>query len=186
MRDELLDLLVKEQLLLTLLEDVHIWVTERKPKSSQEAGELADNYLQARSSIDCEKVETPQKDETPRKDETPLKDVTPQKDETPGRNEKLPSTRCPKCGLYGHPRQDITLSKTTGRDVSKCYLCNEKGHLAYQCPQRTSLYCEERTCTDTVTKHKSLKHGLINGAPCDVPGHRNHTEHGSFRSPHSR
>ena len=28
-----------------LLEDVRIWVTERKPKSSREAGELVENYV---------------------------------------------------------------------------------------------------------------------------------------------
>ena len=46
--NELLDLIVKEQLLNCLPEDVRVWVRKRKPKSSCEAGELAEDFLQAR------------------------------------------------------------------------------------------------------------------------------------------
>ena len=41
-------MMVKEQLLNILPEDVQLWVYERKPKTSAEAGELAENYMQAR------------------------------------------------------------------------------------------------------------------------------------------
>ena len=41
--------MVKEQLLTTLPEDVRVWVTERKPRTAAEAGQLAEDYLQARS-----------------------------------------------------------------------------------------------------------------------------------------
>ena len=37
-----------EQLVSTLPENVRIWVKERKPKTSIEAGQLADDYTQAR------------------------------------------------------------------------------------------------------------------------------------------
>ena len=37
-----------EQLVSTLPENVCIWVKERKPKTSIEAGQLADDYTQAR------------------------------------------------------------------------------------------------------------------------------------------
>ena len=46
--DELLDAIVKEQLVDTLPQALKVWVTEREPSSSKEAGELADSYLQAR------------------------------------------------------------------------------------------------------------------------------------------
>ena len=47
--DEIRDLMVMEQLLQTLLSEIKVWVTERKPKTSTEAAELmADNYLCAR------------------------------------------------------------------------------------------------------------------------------------------
>ena len=48
------DLLVKEQLLNCLPEDALVWVRERKPKTSVEAGELAEDYLQAREAQDGE------------------------------------------------------------------------------------------------------------------------------------
>ena len=43
--EELLDTIVKEQLVDTLPQALQVWVCER---SSKEAGELADSYLQAR------------------------------------------------------------------------------------------------------------------------------------------
>ena len=46
--DELLDAVVKEQLVDTLPQALKVWVSEREPSSSKEAGELADSYLQAR------------------------------------------------------------------------------------------------------------------------------------------
>ena len=47
-REELKDLIVLEQLVSILPENVRIWVKERKPKTSAEAGQLADDYAQAR------------------------------------------------------------------------------------------------------------------------------------------
>ena len=80
---ELLDLMIKEQLLRMLPEDVRIWVNERKPKNSQEAGELAENYLQARSTTEPKRSQ---------------------------KAEKLPTTKCPKCGLHGHWARDCPLN----------------------------------------------------------------------------
>ena len=47
--DAVKDAVVKEQFMAALPEDVRVWVTERKPKTSAEAGQLAEDYLQARS-----------------------------------------------------------------------------------------------------------------------------------------
>ena len=44
---QLLDLIVREQLLNSLQDDARVWVRERKAKTSEEAGELAENFLQA-------------------------------------------------------------------------------------------------------------------------------------------
>ena len=46
--DKLKDAIVLEQLVNTLLLNVQVWVRERKPKTSEEAGQLADDYLQVR------------------------------------------------------------------------------------------------------------------------------------------
>ena len=43
-----IDVIVVEQLLATLPEEMRIWVRERKPTLSAQAGQLAEDYLQAR------------------------------------------------------------------------------------------------------------------------------------------
>ena len=45
---EVRDLMVREQLLNALPRDQKIWVSERKPKTSTEAADMADNYVRAR------------------------------------------------------------------------------------------------------------------------------------------
>ena len=46
--NDVFDMMVREQLLNTLPEEVRVWARERKPKSHDEAGQLAEDYLQAR------------------------------------------------------------------------------------------------------------------------------------------
>ena len=46
--EEIKDRVVMEQLINTLPGQVRVWVKERKPTSSREAGQLADDYIQAR------------------------------------------------------------------------------------------------------------------------------------------
>ena len=46
--EEVKDTVVKEQLLITFPEDVRMWVKERKPKTTGEAAQLAEDYFQAR------------------------------------------------------------------------------------------------------------------------------------------
>ena len=52
------------QLLTTLPEDVRIWVTERKPKTSKEAGQLAEDYLPARSTTSTLKPSSTKQENT--------------------------------------------------------------------------------------------------------------------------
>ena len=47
-REELLELVATEQVLNTLPEDVRIWVRERTPMTTAAAGQLAEDYRQAR------------------------------------------------------------------------------------------------------------------------------------------
>ena len=47
--EQLADLMVKAQLLNTLPVNVKIWVEERRPKTAEEAAQLADDYSQART-----------------------------------------------------------------------------------------------------------------------------------------
>ena len=47
-KEKVVDVIIKEQFLNTLAEEVRVWVRERKPTMSKEAGRLAEDYLQAR------------------------------------------------------------------------------------------------------------------------------------------
>ena len=78
---QLSDALIMEQLLAALPEDVRIWVSERKPKSSNEAGQLAEDYLQARSAASTPALPTAL---------------------APMTAPKQPPGKCPRCGNYGH------------------------------------------------------------------------------------
>ena len=44
--EEIVDLMVTEQFLTTLPQELRVWVTDRKPKTSTEAGQMADEYVQ--------------------------------------------------------------------------------------------------------------------------------------------
>ena len=46
--EELQDLVVLEQFINALPEEIRVWVKERKPKTSEEVSQLADDYVQAR------------------------------------------------------------------------------------------------------------------------------------------
>ena len=118
--EEVHDALIKEQLLETLSKDVHVWMTERKPKTSAEAGQLAEDYLQAWSTM------------------------TPTPATTKPDRDRLPPGKCPKCGELGDWASDCQQIQQYwgGQHRPKCFKCNQKGHLSFNCPVRSSLYCE--------------------------------------------
>ena len=125
---DLLDLVVKEQFLGTLPSEARLWVSERKPKTSSEAGEMADDYMHARQTV---------------------RDPS-----TPEKAGKAPPGKCPRCGEPDHWARDCP--KTGGRSPSneqrrqperdgvRCYKCQEFGHIVAQCPVKAALYCGER------------------------------------------
>ena len=146
-----LDLVVKEQLLSALPEDARLWVSEHKPKTSQEAGQLAEDFLQARQSVSW----------------TPAKPT----------GGEPPRTPCPKCGQPGHWARDCPKAKTgttfprgqtakPGREALRCYNCREPGHLAAKCPSNAALYCEGREARDPAKAGQEVhRDGTIAGVP---------------------
>ena len=129
--EELRDLVVLEQLLNMLPEDARIFVKEREPRTSMEAGRLADDYIVAR------------KDEAAEKGE---------EEKAPDRRQSL---RCGKCRKLGHLARDCRQSqpklereKDKGEAARRpkdieCFNCHQKGHYASNCPSN-ALFCSER------------------------------------------
>ena len=184
---EVKDAVVREQLMATLPDDVRVWVSERKPKTTAEAGQLADDYLQAHAS-------------------GTLNTKSP----------RLPPGPCPRCWQHGHWASECPNNPKTGEptqqrkygpqnpqtpqfssssqplskspltytptmakepqpqfpDGTRCYSCKEKGHLSYNCPQRSSLYCDapdggcSRLTKETI--HSSIQQGTINNLPSKI------------------
>ena len=54
--DEVQEVIAVEQLLNSVPVSFRIWVRERKPKTLAEAGRLADDYMEARSSLESQEV----------------------------------------------------------------------------------------------------------------------------------
>ena len=161
-RDDLQDLIVREQFLSVLPEDARIAVIERQPKNMEEAGRFASNFLQARSMSISKR----------------------------GKRNGTPVNECPRCGKHGHwardcpnqreqgsssgngpknnqrPTKRPTTSRNFGtqnREVAtvKCYNCNERGHYTSRCPQKAS-YCSQ----PNKEADRARRHGTINGVYC--------------------
>ena len=145
--------MVKEQLLNMLPEDVRVWVQERKPKTSAEAGELAEDYMQARGNST--------------------------KAGKPTRRDKPPG-KCPRCGSHGHWAVDCPNPKVTPRrdepgpvrdykprsmEGVKCFNCNKKGHFASNCPEK-SMYCGTKQPRRWSEQNRAYQRGTINDIYC--------------------
>ena len=165
--EEVKDLVIMEQLVNSLPEDIRVWVKERKPKISVEAGELADDYAQARKS----NVKGAQQ----------LKSKREERQTQP--------LRCHSCGKVGHIARDYRMGakprdhvKDRGasqrppekfrRDLKdiQCFNCHQKGHYSSNCPHN-AMYCRgnkaERKDKVIYKVEKSdtemLKAGIIEG-----------------------
>lgn len=148
--EELKDVVILEQLLNTLPDDVRIFVKERKPKTSAEAGRLADDYIAARK----ENAAAVEKEDG--------KKVL----------DRRQPLRCGKCRKLGHLARDCrqTLQPRVERETEaqrrprkdlkdvECYNCHKKGHYSSNCPSN-ALFCRERP-PGKVVEQKTACHGL--------------------------
>ena len=175
--DEVKDAVVKEQLLATLPEDVRVWVTERKPKTIAEAGQLAEDYLQARTTgtLSVQKSDRPPTGPCPRCGEhghwarhcpNPPRsnDSTGQHPSSRGPTQNLPQSSRNGKGYRPSPSSRSTDGKPFSMENVKCYNCNEKGHFSSNCP-RKALFC---TPPETDGRQQTWVHyrGTVNGIYC--------------------
>ena len=156
---DILDIFVKEQLINTMPEDVRLWVRKHKPKTSEEAGQLAEDFIQAGQPL------TQTTTRGPRGERPPL----------PG--------KCPRCGKEGHWAKDCPKARVGGPPhprehaakperksaPSRCFHCQQRGHFVANCPNNAALYCEgeDRSSVDVSALHQGEKgvfrRGVIDG-----------------------
>ena len=151
---ELRDLIAKEQLLNSLPSDIRVWVSERKPKTSREAGQLADDYLQARRrSQELNKNEQPRRQD--KRSHGPI--------------------RCYICHQEGHGARECKKSQSGGgpgavsnrenpqrqdKPVVRCFNCGGRGHISTKCPSN-ALYCSNRRGRNCTWKPGHSRSGCV-------------------------
>ena len=144
--------MVRKQLHNTLQDEVRVWVTERKPKSTKEAGQLAENYLQATQGTNASK---------------------------PVKNERQPPGICSRCKKLGYrakhcpyqkqstngTRSQATRTDREGRDGPICYTCH---NIAVNCPSKTTLHCDRGDAGKrSVLPNKVYRHSKVNSTPVE-------------------
>ena len=115
-REKVIDSIVREQFINVLPEEARIWVKERKPKTSKEAGTLAEDFRQARKETwesaagkfnkrchICKMMGHLARDCTQRKQTESKTDSKNQEEVTrPNDEEQKPKIVCFKCKARGH------------------------------------------------------------------------------------
>ena len=133
---------------------------KHKPKTSEEAGQLAEDFIQAGQ---------------------PLTQTTTRA--APRGERPPPPGKCPRCGKEGHWARDCPKARAGGPPLprehaakpereaapSRCFHCQQRGHFAANCPNNATLYCEgeDKSSVDASAPHQGEKgifrRGVVDG-----------------------
>ena len=133
--EEAIERIVVEQLVNTLPSDLRIWLSERKPVTSVDAGKLADDFAQARRQVRR----------------------TPSDQKEDGGDGGPDKRKCHKCGGEGHFKRNCPVKDEPGADRAgaspgrnrtdkgiKGFNCHRYGHMSMNCPDKANFYCGNR------------------------------------------
>jgi hypothetical protein len=133
---EMQEMIGVEQFLNTLPMEKKLWVMEKKPGTCVKAGELADEYEQARRQVQPGVAA-----------------------EKPTRPNSAQRKEQKKCGRTGHLEHECRTKKTaaSGQNSIKCYNLKKNGHIAANCPNKQVYFCSEKEDTGV------YRSGLVEG-----------------------
>ena len=120
--EAVVEVVAQEQLLNTLPSNVRVWVRERKPTTCLEAGQLADDYAQARRQAGLE---------------------SKREDVKNGKGGKQSGTGGQGKGRVGEESagtRDVDGKGQPSRKGPRCYSCHKFGHIASKCPSSAVMY----------------------------------------------
>ena len=158
-----MELIATEQVLDALPVGARIWVRERKPKTAMEAGQLADDYVQARRQENRTSTEAGKGGE-------------------PARSQAGARPKCKKCGKIGHRTRDCRSRgparpvgprepnrPVTGADNDRfkdmtCWKCFQKGHIAANCPGVRAMFCDGGQKKKRRSYPRAVRSGVVEGA----------------------
>ena len=135
--DDVQQFIGKEQFLETLSNpEQKLWVMEKKPKTSIAAGELADEYEQARQ---------PGLQKARYGHQVGTQKPMSQTNLTP---------RCDYCGLLGHMEKECRKKASTSKGGAekarlRCFNCKKQGHVSRECPEKVLMCFEEADITQS-------------------------------------
>ena len=171
--EEVIDRVILEQFLGMMQEDVRVFVKERQPKTSKEAGKIADDYFQAR-----------------KENLHGHGDKGVNRGKSGDKSGEKSKIKCSRCGKLGHCERDCRVRLTTCDSEKKerydgktkvirrdfkdveCFNCHNKGHYSSHCP-RNAMFCTESKVNHqeqlVVTRHhirpqvSVVKSGVVEG-----------------------
>ena len=139
-KQEIAEIIVMEQLTECMPNGLRIWLKERKPKTVNEIGELADDYVAARKSA----KDVPRRCHSCKK----LGHIAA---------ECISSASAEQKQIKITNGQTMTYNQGRGNPQPRCYRCNKLGHISTRCPENKGSQQQQQQ-----HHQPQLRHGNVN------------------------